>query len=120
MQFKIDENLPVEVAQLLHAAGHDALTVLDQKLGGRADRLIASVLRTEKRALITLDLDFADIRTFPPAEYFGLIVLRLAVQDKQNVLALIARIIPVLTQEPLIGTLWVVSHTDVRIRGELA
>jgi len=33
MQFKVDENLPIEVAELLNVAGHDALTVLDQKLG---------------------------------------------------------------------------------------
>jgi hypothetical protein len=30
MRFKVDENLPAEVAQLLRAAGHDALTVVDQ------------------------------------------------------------------------------------------
>ena len=27
MKFKVDENLPTEVADLLNAAGHDALTV---------------------------------------------------------------------------------------------
>jgi predicted nuclease of predicted toxin-antitoxin system len=29
MKFKVDENLPVEVAQLLREAGHDVLTVLE-------------------------------------------------------------------------------------------
>jgi predicted nuclease of predicted toxin-antitoxin system len=32
MRFKIDENLPVEVAELLRHAGHDALTMWDQHL----------------------------------------------------------------------------------------
>jgi hypothetical protein len=32
MRFKVDENLPADVAQLLRAAGHDALTVVDQPL----------------------------------------------------------------------------------------
>ena len=118
MRFKIDENLPVEVAELLRAAGHDALTVLDQQLGGREDRTIGKIIRAEKRALVTLDLDFADIRTFPPAEYAGLIVLRLALQDKPSVLALIQRIIPLLGREPLVGMLWVIDHTALRIRGE--
>lgn len=27
MQFKIDENLPIEIAELLNDAGHDAKTV---------------------------------------------------------------------------------------------
>ena len=118
MRFKVDENLPAEVAQLLRAAGHDALTVVDQQLGGRPDRTIGDVVRDEKRALITLDLDFADIRTFPPAEYSGLVVLRLAMQDKPRLLSVIERVIPLLNTEPLIGMLWVVDETALRIRGE--
>src|SRR3954469_12861620 len=102
MRFKVDENLPIESAKLLRDAGHDALTVLDQKLGGHPDRTIGEIIRNEKRALITLDLDFADIRAFPPNEYFGLIVLRLAVQAKPSVLSVLERVIPLLNTEPLI------------------
>ncbi len=32
MRFKIDENLPVEAAQLLNAAGHEAATIHDQQM----------------------------------------------------------------------------------------
>jgi predicted nuclease of predicted toxin-antitoxin system len=118
MRFKVDENLPVEVAELIRAAGHDALTVPEQNLGGHPDRAIADTVRKEKRAFITLDLDFADIRTFPPGEYSGLIVLRLAMQDKPRVLRVIERVILLLNSEPLAGTLWVVDETALRIRGE--
>jgi len=34
MQFKIDENLPIEAADALRASGHDALTIHDQHLVG--------------------------------------------------------------------------------------
>ncbi|HWR72473.1 MAG TPA: DUF5615 family PIN-like protein [Nitrospirota bacterium] len=34
MLFKIDENLPVEIAELLVQAGHDAKTVNDQEVFG--------------------------------------------------------------------------------------
>jgi predicted nuclease of predicted toxin-antitoxin system len=118
MRFKVDENLPAEVAELLRAAGHDALTVLDEKLGGRPDPAIGQVIKDEKRALVTLDLDFADIRAYPPGEYAGLIALRPTMQDKPSVLALIRRVITLLNTEPLTGTLWVVDETSVRIRGE--
>lgn len=119
MRFKVDENLPAEVSESLRAAGHDALSVLDQKLGGRADQAIADIIRAEQRALITLDLDFADIRAFPPIEFAGIIVLRLAVQAKPNIIALVDRVIPLLNIEPLIGKLWVVDQTALRIRGEV-
>jgi Domain of unknown function (DUF5615) len=49
MRFKIDENLPIEVAELLRAAGHDALTVLDQNLGAGpiAPSAISFAMRSE-------------------------------------------------------------------------
>jgi hypothetical protein len=37
MRFKIDENLPIDAAELLAAAGHDAHTVLQEGLGGNPD-----------------------------------------------------------------------------------
>jgi predicted nuclease of predicted toxin-antitoxin system len=62
MQFKIDENLPVDAARTLIAAGFGADTVIDEELSGKSDDVIAEFCRTEGRALITLDLGFADIR----------------------------------------------------------
>lgn len=82
MKFKADENLPVEVADLLHQAGYDAATVFEEHLEGRPDSDIASVCREEGVVLITLDTDFADICAHPPAQFPGLIVLRLHKQDK--------------------------------------
>lgn len=67
---------------------------------------------------MTLDLDFSDIRHFPPASFDGIIVVRLARQDKPNILAVIARLIPLLATEPLVGNLRVVDETALRIRGE--
>ena len=86
MQFKIDENLPADAASALTGAGHDAVSIHDQKMTGSTDTQIASVCKHERRILLTLDLDFADIRTFPPADHPGMIVMRLRNQDKPTVL----------------------------------
>jgi hypothetical protein len=43
MKFKTDENLPVEAAEDLRQAGHDALTVADQKLAGQPDVRLAEI-----------------------------------------------------------------------------
>jgi len=40
MQFKIDENLPIEIAELLINAGNDAKTVNDQQLQGSRDPIL--------------------------------------------------------------------------------
>lgn len=116
-KFKIDENLPIEVAEVLKTAGHDAMTIFDQGMVGDLDPKVASVCRTEGRALVTLDLDFSDIRTYPPAEYPGIIVLRPRNQAKPTVLALLNQLFALLeTAEPLTGHLWIVQETGLRIR----
>ena len=117
MRFKIDENLPPEASALLRNNGHDALTVWDQGLQGRADNHIASVCQSEKRAFMTLDLDFADIRTYPPDQYSGLIVLRLSSQSRAHVLRILQNLISILSQESVGGRLWIVDETAVRIHG---
>jgi predicted nuclease of predicted toxin-antitoxin system len=99
MRFKIDENLPIEAAPLLEAAGHEAATIHDQQMVGQPDPNVASVCRSETRASVTLDLDFSDIRTYPPDDYHGLIVLRPRRQAEPLVLALLQSIvIPLLGQ----------------------
>ncbi|MDS4019458.1 MAG: DUF5615 family PIN-like protein [Candidatus Competibacter sp.] len=117
MRFKIDENLPVEVAKLLRRHQHDAATVIEQRLAGQPDAHIAGICQTEQRALITLDLDFADIRRYPPADHAGIIVLRPATQSIPAVLSLIQRLVPLLNREPITGALWIVDESRVRIRG---
>jgi predicted nuclease of predicted toxin-antitoxin system len=65
MRFKIDEHLPVEIKELLTHHQHDAVTVADEDMGGAVD----PACQKEARALVTLDLDFSDIRAYPPEEY---------------------------------------------------
>jgi len=117
MRFKVDENLPVEAAEALRQAGHDAATVLEQRHGGSADAQLAALCQRESRILVTLDMDFADIRAYPPAEFPGLIVLRLRQQDKPQVLDVLTRLMQLFGQEPLDRNLWIVDEKRVRIRG---
>lgn len=114
--FKLDENLPVEAATILRAAGYDAHTVLEERLNGESDRAVARECQQEHRALLTLDLDFADIRLYPPRDYAGLIVLRLSTQDKQHVLEVIRRLLVLFKQSDVEARLWIVDDHSVRVR----
>lgn len=119
MNFKVDQNLPEEVVQTLRNDGHDARNVYEEQLGGRPDPEISAAVKRESRALITLDVDFADIRTYPPEQYSGLVVFRLHRQDKPAVLRALRSILPLLQKERLIGRLWIVTDASVRIHGQL-
>ena len=117
MKFKLDENLPGEGVLVLRAAGNDAVTVLDQGLGGRPDPEIFAVVQAEGRALITLDVGFSNIRTYTPRMSTGIIVLRLGRQSKPVVLAAIAEVAEAAVAEPVTGKLWIVEDGRLRIRG---
>ncbi len=116
MRFKIDENLLVEARDIFLRSGFEATTVGDENLSGATDFNIAAICQEEQRAIITLDLDFADIRNYPPSNYPGIIVLRLQRQDKYTVLNLIERLILPLHTEPLDNRLWIVDERRIRIR----
>lgn len=116
MKFKIDENLPTEISRLLQDEGYDAMTVHDQQLAGEPDPLIASVCQEEERVIVTLDVGFADIRQYPPAEYFGIIVFRLKKQDKGSIINAFLPILPHLRSESLIHKLWIVDEKKIRVR----
>ena len=75
MRAKIDENMPVDAVRLLVGAGWEASTVHDEHLVGAADRRVIGACRQEGRVLFSLDLDFADIRAYPPEAWSGIVVL---------------------------------------------
>ena len=77
MRFLVDANVPRSALALLQKFGHQAEHVRDIGLGASPDTQIARHARATGSVLITRDLDFADIRVYPPEEYLGIIVLRL-------------------------------------------
>ena len=116
MKFKTDENLPREVVDLLTQHGHDAVSVHDQSLAGHPDDDIASVCRAEERAIVTLDLDFSDIRIFPPRDYFGILILRPDAPSIPRIERLVARALTALQNQSIAGQLWIVEEHRIRIR----
>ena len=118
MKLKVDENLPADCAFLLRDAGFEADTVVDERLKGADDAAIASRARSEDRVLVTLDLDFANIRAYPPLEHAGIIVLRPKRQDKLTVLTLMQLVVLALTNRTPAGELWIVESDRIRFRTE--
>ena len=90
-RFKLDENLPSRAALVLRQAGHDASTVIEEGLGGASDTTLAEACADEDLVLLTLDLDFADIRTYGSPDSPGVVVLRVGRQDVASICGLLER-----------------------------
>lgn len=69
-------------------------------------------MRDERRCLVTFDLDFADTRRYPPAEFSGLVILRLRHRTMPRQIERITHIVS--SGEELAGRLWIVEDDRVR------
>ena len=111
MKLKLDENLGVRGKHVLDAAGHDACTVAAQKLTAADDRHLIEICRLEGRALVTLDVDFANPLVFPPADYAGIAVIRLPKRPTAaDLQAGLETLVRALNVESLAGRLWIVER----------
>ena len=112
---KLDENVSDSVATILRKAGHDPALAREEQLAGTDDDHLLAVAKSEGRVLITLDLDFANIRRHPPTDTPGIVVLRL----HRQTLGLIRQSATLrgnfLVREPIRGRLWVLDESRLRI-----
>lgn len=78
MRLLLDANLPRRAIGAIASLGHDVFFVRDMGLGGAPDSIIAARAIEDDAVLVTRDLDFADVRRYPPEQFAGLLMLRLA------------------------------------------
>lgn len=116
LRFKCDENIPRDAATLLRDRGHEVHTVHDEQLAGETDPTVVALCGREGRLLITLDLDFADVREYPPGKVPGILVLRPATQAILAQMILVEQLSRQLLTENPVGQLWIVEPGRVRVR----
>lgn len=116
MKFKLDENLPAELASDLRGLGHQADTVFEEGLAGAADPVILAAAHTEGRVILTLDKGIASLQNYPPENFSGIVLFRPEASGRGMVLKFIReRLADVLDLE-LTRRLVVVGPSRIRIR----
>jgi hypothetical protein len=73
-------------------------------------------LQSRAASLVTLDLDFSNILSYPPSAFAGIVVLRLANQAHATLESAVRSMLELLPREPLVRRLWIVEDHSIRIR----
>ena len=116
MKLKLDENLSRFLKPGLAALSHDVQTVADEGLLSRSDVIVAAAAKSEGRMLFTLDLDFADLRKYPPGSHSGIVLFRPASLGPLAVNAFIERFARENDLLGLAGCLVVVQPGRIRVQ----
>ncbi len=116
MRFKLDENFGRRTLGVFRELGHDVETVRDEGLQGCSDGDLFALCSQERRCLVTLDLDFADVIRFPPHVSAGIAVVRVPRNPSADLLsAMIGGLLSALPAHPVEGSLWIVEPGRIRI-----
>ena len=118
MKIKLDENMPLALAELLRFHGHDVSTVPEEHLSGAEDSVIVERATKEDRLLITFDLDFGDIRSYPIATHSGVVIFRLKDQRWAVLKNLVERLLASGQIDRLGPGLAIVDEDRIRIRSK--
>lgn len=113
--------MPRSAVSALTRLGHEVEFSRDIGMANDRDEAIAARARETQAVLVTRDLDFADVRRYPPEQYAGIVVLRLPDDAiAPGVVNLLERFAgnPVFTTQ-LAGRLAVVEESRVRFRPPL-
>jgi predicted nuclease of predicted toxin-antitoxin system len=116
VRFKVDEDLPRQIAQVLTDRGNNATTVVEQGWQGLPDEILWQQIQAEGRWLITGDKGFADLRLHPPGTHAGVILLRPQEESRRAYLDLVEAALDRLDLDNLPGAVVVVTHRGLRIR----
>jgi len=116
VKIKLDENLSRHLKSSLVQRGHEVSTASEEGLLGRLDAEVGAAAKAEERMVLTLDLDFADLRKFPPGAHPGVILFRPRSMGPLAVNRFVLRFVQEVDLARLSRCLAVVEPGRVRVR----
>ncbi|MCL1463341.1 DUF5615 family PIN-like protein [Argonema galeatum] len=119
LRFFIDQCVPNSIIQTLHDAGHEVLVLGDYIPIESPDIAVIAKAQELHAILVSLNGDFADIVTYPPSAYQGIISIQLR-NHPEIIAQLMARLTEYLSLhdsgEYYRGKLLIVEVYRIRVR----
>ena len=116
MKIKLDENISRHLKPHLQQAGYDVFTAADEGLLGKSDVEVGAAAKSEGVILFTFDLEFADLRKFPPGTHPGIILFRPQSMGPLATNRFIINFVKETDITVLSGCIVIVDPTRVRVR----
>ena len=113
--FKIDEDLPAEVAAIFGINGHQASTVMMQRMVGWSDDRLWPAVVSEGRSLVTSDNGFADARRLAGTVGIGIVLFRLWPESRAGYIDLATSFVATYSLDEVPGRIVTVTPTAIRV-----
>jgi len=114
-RFKIDEDLPAEIGRLLHNAGHDASSIVEQRMVGWTDDHVWAAVVAERRSRITADVGFADARRVAVSPAVGIVLLRAVKESRREYVRMMADVLASFPLDQVPGCVVTVTPEQIRV-----
>jgi predicted nuclease of predicted toxin-antitoxin system len=118
-RFLIDEDSPKGLVRLLTDCGYDAIHVVTAGLSGTKDPQLAVWAKEQDRIIISRDLGFANLTTYPVGTHPGMMVIRAPYESTAlQIIAVVERFLPIIREDRLSlrGALVIIEPEKYRIR----
>jgi predicted nuclease of predicted toxin-antitoxin system len=116
MRFLADMPISRSTTEHLQSKGHDAVHLLDLGLERAKDKEIAKLAVTEKRILLTMDLDFASIVAVSKSALPSVIIFRLRDNRPITINNLLDKNLSKIAPELEKGAIAIFEESRVRLR----
>jgi predicted nuclease of predicted toxin-antitoxin system len=117
VRFLIDNAVSPQVAELLRAAGHDAIHVRDRAMGEAEDERVIALAASEERVIVSADTDFGTMLVLRKAPRPSVIIFRRGSPRRPawQAESLLANL-PAITEDLTQGAIAVFRGDRIRVR----
>jgi len=116
MHILADENIQQPTVRFLQEQGWDIRWIPDEGLAGADDARVFEHAQNDRRALLTYNADFVDLRTLSAFHHSGIIRLRFSNQRTEFVHTHLAAALKQFRHEDLSDTLVTIADDRIRVR----
>ena len=109
-----DECVYKATTDFMRSLGCDVVTVQELGLAGASDDVVIDKALALGRVLLTRDMDFSNILLYPPAQYLGIVVLKMSPTTVEDVHQVLEQALD--HAQDIRGALLVVDKSKFRIR----